>query len=84
MPRQRRHAERAWTPGVAGGGVYQAWVAVGTEIQPSSVSVVDRDAQAAVAIPTGLDGADEVIVTREPAGGSEQPAGPPLLRASLS
>ncbi len=71
-------------PALDAGQVYQAWVGAGGEVEPSTVFVLDRDGQATVAIPTGLEGAEEVLVTQEPAGGSEQPTGAELLRASLS
>ena len=71
-------------PELGAGRVYQAWVATGGEIEPSTVFVLDRDDQAAVAIPSGLEDADEVLVTQEPSGGSEERTGPPLLRASLN
>ena len=71
-------------PELGVGEVYQAWVGTGDEVQPSSVFVLDRDGEAAVAIPGGLEGAEEVIVTQEPSGGSEQPTGVALLRASLN
>jgi hypothetical protein len=71
-------------PELGAGRVYQAWVGTGGEIEPSTVFVLDRDDQAAVAIPSGLEDADQVLVTQEPSGGSEEPTGPPLLRASLN
>ena len=64
-------------------GVYQAWVRRGAEVAPSTVFVSASDGRAVVAIPSGLEGADEVLVTREPPGGSVRPTGEPLLRATL-
>ena len=64
-------------------GVYQAWVRRGAELAPSTVFVSARDGSAVVAIPAGLEGADEVLVTREPRGGSVRPTGEPVLRATL-
>jgi len=64
-------------------GVYQAWVRRGADLAPSTVFVSARDGSAVVAIPAGLEGADGVLVTREPPGGSVRPTGEPLLRATL-
>jgi anti-sigma-K factor RskA len=66
------------------GDVYQAWVRDGSSIEPSSTYVVDRSGAGTVAIPQSLAGADEVMVTREPAGGSERPTTAPLIRVSAS
>jgi anti-sigma factor RsiW len=55
------------------GRVYEAWVRRGERISPSTVFVPDRSGAAAVALPDQLEGADEVMVTREPVGGSEAP-----------
>lgn len=66
--------------------VYQAWVrrtGDGGGIQPSSVFVLSKDGSGRVAIPSGLDGAAEVVVTREPVGGSESPHESPLITAKL-
>lgn len=64
--------------------VYQVWLRHGEELRPSTVFVLDRNASGEAAIPNGLEAADEVLVTREPRGGSEQPTTDPLLRAELS
>jgi len=61
------------------GRVYEAWVRRGEEISPSTVFVPDRTGAATVALPDQLDDADEVMVTREPAGGSEAPTTAPML-----
>jgi hypothetical protein len=71
-------------PELAVGEVYQAWVGTGEAVEPSTVFVLDRAGEATVAIPGGLNDADEVIVTQEPAGGSLAPSGAELLRAALS
>lgn len=62
------------------GRVYEAWVRRGENVSPSTVFVPDRTGAAAVALPDQLDDADEVMVTREPAGGSEAPTTTPMLR----
>lgn len=66
--------------------VYQAWVqhnGHNGRIVPSSVFVVNDEGAGEVAIPSGLEGADRVMVTREPEGGSEKPTEGALLIANL-
>jgi hypothetical protein len=70
-------------PPVHGDGVYQAWIRREELIEPSTVFVPDAGGDAFVAIP-GLQEADEVMVTREPNGGSRKPSTGPIFRASLS
>jgi len=62
--------------------VYEVWVDRAGVMEPASVFVLSRDGTAAAAVPD-LAGADAVLVTREPRGGSPQPTNPPLLRAEL-
>lgn len=64
--------------------VFQAWVRDQGEdaLQPSEVFVAGRDGTATATIP-GLENAAQVMVTREPRGGSEQPTTTPMLRANL-
>jgi Anti-sigma-K factor rskA/Putative zinc-finger len=66
-----------------GGRVYEAWVRRGSEISPSTVFVPDRAGAATVALPNQLADADEVMVTREPAGGSNAPTTAPMLHVPL-
>ena len=75
--------ETSGLPPAGAGNVYQAWIRTGEEIAPSSVFVIDRAGNGVAAIPQGISGADELMVTREPSGGSESPTPPLLLRASL-
>jgi anti-sigma-K factor RskA len=73
-------------PAVGEHEVYQAWIrTTGDEgdIAPSSVFVLAKDGTGHVSIPSGLDGAAEVMVTREPVGGSAQPHENPLVTASM-
>jgi anti-sigma-K factor RskA len=65
------------------GGVYQVWIRNGDAIEPSTTFVVDRTGAGVAAIPAGLESGDEVMVTREPRGGSDAPTTAPLLRAPL-
>jgi anti-sigma-K factor RskA len=64
--------------------VYQVWlVRKGSERpEPSSLFSVHRDGTGAAGIP-GLDGVEEVMVSREPRGGSAQPTSMPVLRTRL-
>lgn len=76
-------------PAASQGDVYQAWVAEPagskgkSEIHPSTVFVTSSDGSADVSIPAGLQGAEQVMVTREPEGGSKYPSENPLLTAEL-
>lgn len=72
-------------PPTGDGEVYQAWVqdARGS-IHPSSVFVLAKDGTGNVAIPHGLEGAQQVMVTREGEGGSDKPHENPLITAPVS
>jgi hypothetical protein len=62
--------------------VYETWLQRDGEVQPSTTFIVDRSGKGATTIPD-VDGAEQVMVTREPRGGSVQPTTAPVLRASL-
>jgi anti-sigma-K factor RskA len=63
------------------GHVYQVWLREERRIRPSVLFSVDRHGRAEASIPGGLEPAvDEVMVSEEPAGGSEAPTSPPRLR----
>jgi anti-sigma-K factor RskA len=63
--------------------VYQAWVQRNHRIQPSSLFGARRNGTASAAIPHDLDGANQVMVTVEPRGGSKQPTGSPIASVAL-
>ena len=63
--------------------VYQVWTRQGQTIKPSEIFVVDHDGHGTATIPSIPDGTDEIMVTREPAGGSQEPRSAPVLRAEL-
>lgn len=63
--------------------VYQAWVQRERRLVPSSLFAPHRDGSASAAIPRGLEGADAVMVTREPRGGSRQPTATPIVNVAL-
>jgi anti-sigma factor RsiW len=72
-------------PKLARDQVFQAWIRDEGEprLKPSTVFVPARGGTATATIP-GLDDAAQVMVTREPRGGSTRPTTAPLLRATLS
>jgi anti-sigma-K factor RskA len=75
--------ELARLPQLPSSQVYQAWVQRGGRLLPSSVFLPRDDGRAGAAIPRGLDGADAVMVTIEPRGGSKRPSSSPLLAIRL-
>ena len=71
-------------PPAADGDVYQAWIKDGQgSIHPSRVFDVSDNGTGAVSISKGLTGASEVMVTREPKGGSDRPTESPFLSAAI-
>jgi hypothetical protein len=63
--------------------VYEAWVQRGNRIEPSSLFAARRNGSASTAIPHQLSGADMVMVTVEPRGGSKQPTSSQLVAVAL-
>jgi hypothetical protein len=59
--------------------VFQAWIERDGAIAPSSLFAAQSDGTASAAIPSGLGGADRVMVTVEPRGGSRAPSTVPLV-----
>jgi hypothetical protein len=70
-------------PQLREGDVYEVWIQAGGRLRPSTLFVVNRRGDGLAAVADELAGADRVLVTREPHGGSRHPTSPPLLRASL-
>jgi anti-sigma-K factor RskA len=64
--------------------VYEVWVQRAGVMEPRSTFVLSSDGTAEAAVPGPLNGADAVLVTREPRGGSRQPTSDPLLQAPLA
>ena len=64
-------------------GIYEVWIARGEEVVPSTLFQVHRDGTGAAGIPEGLEGADQVMVTLEPRGGSAKPTRAPLIVTKL-
>jgi len=71
-------------PSLARDQVYEVWVQRDGKLEPSSLFVPRRDHSADAAVPGRLDGADAVLVTKEPRGGSRQPTTSPLLSVQLN
>jgi hypothetical protein len=65
------------------GHVYQAWVQRGMQFERSSLFVVGKDGTGSAAVTGDLNGAQAILVTEEPAGGSQQPTTKPVLVAKL-
>jgi len=63
--------------------VYQAWIQRGEQVEPASLFDANRDRTARVALSRGLAGADAVMVTIEPRGGSRQPSETPVVEVPL-
>jgi hypothetical protein len=71
-------------PALASDQVYEVWVQRDGKLEPSSLFVPRTNRSGDAAVPDGLNGADAVLVTREPSGGSEQPTSPPVLSVQLN
>jgi anti-sigma-K factor RskA len=71
-------------PTLASNQVYEVWVQRDGKLEPSSLFVPRKDRSADAAVPDGLDGADAVLVTKEPRGGSAQPTTSPVLSVQLN
>jgi anti-sigma factor RsiW len=70
-------------PALASDRVYEVWVRRASVMEPRSTFVLDSNGTAEAAVPGPLDGADAVLVTSEPRGGSRQPTSKPVLSAPL-
>lgn len=70
-------------PDLRSGDVYQVWMRDGKRLQPSILFVVSPDGTAQVVLPEQTGAADEMLVTREPSGGSQEPTTAPLVSATL-
>jgi anti-sigma factor RsiW len=73
-------------PAPPAGRVYQVWLvtAKGRPRPTHALFTVAAGGRARVRIPESLKGADQVLVTAEPPGGSPQPTSPPIGGARLS
>jgi anti-sigma-K factor RskA len=67
------------------GRVYQVWIKrPGRDPEPDTVFTVDRAGRAGVLVRGDVEGAEAVLVTDEPRGGSRAPTRRPLLTAPLA
>jgi anti-sigma-K factor RskA len=71
-------------PTLASNQVYEVWIQRDGQFEPSSLFVPRTNRSADAAVPDGLDGADAVLVTKEPRGGSRQPTSSPVLSVRLN
>jgi RNA polymerase sigma-70 factor (ECF subfamily) len=71
-------------PAPPDGAVYQVWLRHDRRMVPSVLFVPSRDRHARVVLPARVSQADEVLVTREPSGGSSAPTSGPMLAAETS
>lgn len=62
--------------------VYEAWVRRGAEIRPTSLFDARHNGTASVLLENHLEGADAVMVTLEPRGGSHQPTSAPVINVA--
>ena len=65
------------------GSVYQVWLKRGGETISQSLFTVGEDGDGAAAVADDLEGADAVVVTREPAGGAKAPSENSILTVAL-
>jgi hypothetical protein len=70
-------------PSLDEGSIYQIWLERDGEVVPQSLFQVGPDGRGGGAVTDGLEGADAVMVTREPAGGSRAPSEAPVLTVQL-
>ena len=66
-----------------GDSVYQAWVRRDGEVISQSLFHVGEDGDGAAAVTEDLKDVDEVMVTRESAGGAKAPSEEPVLSVKL-
>jgi anti-sigma-K factor RskA len=71
-------------PEPEGENVYQAWFRVGGRIRPSVTFTPGEDGTAVAELGRPPRGAEEVLVTVEPPGGSKEPSGSPVLNEPLA
>lgn len=63
--------------------VYEVWVQRAGVMEPASTFVLRADGSAEAAVPGPLEGAQAVLVTAEPAPGTNRPTSAPVLEAPL-
>lgn len=71
-------------PPTSPGSTYQVWIGHDGQVVPSSTFEIAEDGTGGAEIPDVPPEADQILITREPAGGSETPRGPQVLSADLT
>ena len=71
-------------PMAPAGKVYEVWIERDGDVRPAgALFTVGRDGRGSAAIPGGVDGVTQVMVTREVVGGVPQPTEMPVIRARV-
>ncbi len=72
-------------PSPGRGRVYEVWLLRGTGAPKPAGALfsVDRTGSGSAAVPGSLEGVDQVLVSSEPVGGSQQPTRMPVLSAEV-
>jgi anti-sigma-K factor RskA len=70
-------------PKLRRGQVYESWIQHGDRFAPAGTFVLERDGSGSAVVDGSLEGADAVLVTVEPEGGSEQPTTDPITAVPL-
>ena len=66
------------------GEMYEVWVEQDGRVRPAGALFgVENDGSGSAAIPGGVDGVTQVMVTRERAGGAAMPTEPPVIRVEI-
>jgi len=65
------------------GKVYEVWVKRGDRVSRSTLFNVAQDGSGTADIPADVRDADAVMVTRERAGGADQPSEPPVVTVAV-
>ena len=73
------HLRVSSMPQPRAGQVYEIWLRRGKQIEPGPLFSVDRNGNGAGAVPGDLKGVSQVMVTRENAGGAQQPTEAPVV-----
>ena len=69
-------------PALKDNETYQVWLERDGEVIPKAMFTVSDDGDGLTAV-DDLQGADRVMVTKEPAGGARAPSGPPVVTVKL-
>jgi anti-sigma-K factor RskA len=70
-------------PSLPSNETYQVWVERDGQTIPKALFNVGEDGKGLTAVDGDIEGADSVMVTREPAGGARAPSAEPILKVEL-